>query len=250
MTKFDVEGMAASLLDARQRRTQFAVRRAPPHIDDAYAVQDAVARRVGTIGGWKVGAKTPIAEPTCAPLFGSQIGPSPAAWPAAGFHMIGIEAEVAFRLAREVAPESGPLGAEEVYAHVASAHAAIEVVDTRLADWRKADPLTLLADNQMNGGLAFSDAVADWRSIDLANIAVRLSIDGKTAVDTVGGNTGGDPRRLLVWLVNHCRARRGGLAAGTIVTTGSFTGMTFVEPGARAEASFPQLGRASVEFPR
>jgi len=250
MTKFDAERLASTLLVARTRRTQTTVRDAPPQVDDAYAAQDAVARRVGAIGGWKVGAKTPIAEPTCAPLFGSLIRPSPASWPAAEFHMIGIEAEVAFRLARDVAPGFGPLGAEEVYAHVASAHPAIEVVDTRLADWRHADPLTLLADNQMNGRFVYGDPVADWRSIDLANIAVRLSIDGKVTVDSVGGNTGGDPLRLLVWLVNHCRERRAGLAAGAIVTTGSFTGMTFVEPGARADAYFPQLGRASVEFPR
>ena len=250
MTTFNAEGMADQLADARTRRTQIAVNDAPPRVEDAYAVQDAVARRVGAVGGWKVGAKTPSAEPTCAPMFASLIGRSPTAWPAAGFHMIGIEAEIAFRLARDVAAGPRPLGAEDVYALIASAHPAIEVVDTRIADWRKADPLTLLADNQMNGGFALGDAVADWRSIDLANVAVRLSIDGEIVVDTVGGNTGGDPRRLLVWLINHCRERRGGLAAGAIITTGSFTGMTFVEAGARAEARFPRLGGASVEFPR
>lgn len=250
MTTFDTERLANQLVDARARRAQIAVHDAPPSVEDAYAVQDSVARRVGAVGGWKVGAKTPSAEPTCAPMFEPLIRRSPAAWPAAGFHMIGIEAEIAFRLSRDVATGPRPLGAEEVYDFVASAHPAIEVVDTRIADWRRADPLALLADNQMNGGFVLGDAVAGWRSIDLTNVAVRLAIDGKILVDTVGGNTGGDPRRLLVWLINHCRERRGGLAAGAIVTTGSFTGMTFVEPGARAEAHFPRIGRASVEFPR
>lgn len=250
MTIFDAERLAGQLADARMRGTQIAVDDPPRRVDDAYAVQDAVARRVGEIGGWKVGAKTPSAEPTCAPMFRPLIRRSPATLAAAGFRMIGIEAEIAFRVARDVAAGRQPLSAEAVYDIIGAAHPAIEVVDTRIADWRTADPLALLADNQMNGGFVVGDAIQDWRAIDLANAAVRLSIDGKTVVDAVGGNSGGDPRRLLVWLVNHCRERRGGLTADAIVTTGSFTGMTFVEPGARAEAYFPQIGRASVEFLR
>jgi 2-keto-4-pentenoate hydratase len=55
-------------------------------------------------------------------------------------------------------------------------------------------------------------------------------------VEQRGGNTGGDPRRLLRWMIEHAARRRGGLEAGAMMTTGSYTGMIFVEAGARVEA--------------
>ena len=42
--------------------------------------------------------------------------------------------------------------------------------------------------------------------------------------------------------------RRGGLAAGTIVTTGSYAGMIFIEPKAEVRASFAGLGTCEVRF--
>jgi 2-keto-4-pentenoate hydratase len=76
---------------------------------------------------------------------------------------------------------------------------------------------------------------------------VRLIIDGRVAVEQKGGNTAGDPRRLLHWLIDHAVRRRGGLRAGTMITTGSYTGMIFVDKGARVEAEFEGVGRAETQ---
>jgi 2-keto-4-pentenoate hydratase len=42
---------------------------------------------------------------------------------------------------------------------------------------------------------------------------------------------------------------RGGIKAGAIVTTGSWTGMVFTKRGARIVADFGLLGRGEVAFP-
>ena len=246
---FDVERAAALLVEARQQHRQvqpFAP--GPAHSDEAYAVQDAVARRLGPAAGWKVGAKAPGAMPNAAPLFADLVRPSPADWPSASLHMIGVEAELAFRLGRDIAARSEPVSRDEVFGSIASMHAAIEIVDTRLAEWKDADRLWVLADNQSNGGFVYEPEGVPFRSESYGHVPVRLVINGEAVVDGRGGNPAGDPRWLVEWLVNHCAQRRGGLRADMLVTTGSYTGMVFVDEGASVEATFAGVGRATVRF--
>jgi 2-keto-4-pentenoate hydratase len=246
---FDPTAAAADLIQAHRTGRLLDTRgRTPAGVEEAYAVQDGVARELGPVAGWKVGAKSPSDTPLAAPLFSSLIRPSPATWASDAFHMIAIEAEIAFRIGKAVEPRATPLDAKDVLAHVASVHTAVEIVDTRLEDWRNADRLWALADNQTNGAFAYDPVGQPWRDADYTDAQVRLEVNGKVLVEQAGGNTGGDPRALLVWLVNHCVGLRGGLAAGTIVTTGSYTGMIFIEPRAEVRASFAGLGTCEVRF--
>lgn len=247
---FDVARAATLLVDARQQHRQvepFAPGPSTP--EDAYRVQDAVARRLGPVAGWKVGAKAPGQVPNTAPLLGGLVRPSPAEWPASSLHIIGIEAELAFRLGRDVAPRDGPLDRDEIWAAIESVHASVEIVDTRLVGWKDADRLWVLADNQSNGGFVYDPEGVPLRGILLAEALVRLVIDGRTVVEGRGGNPAGDPRWLVEWLVEHCARHRGGLRAGMLITTGSYTGMPFVEPGASVEAVFNGIGHVIIRFP-
>ena len=70
MTPQQIEAAAATLLDARRRGVQLPppAGPAPADRDTVYAIQDAVARALGPVEGWKTGAPNPEAEPNCAPL--------------------------------------------------------------------------------------------------------------------------------------------------------------------------------------
>jgi 2-keto-4-pentenoate hydratase len=242
-----IDQAAQLLLAARAMRRAIAPPFAIPTTEDAYAIQDAVAASLGPIGGWKVGAKGPQAQPTAAPILASGVKPSPATIPASSLGVIGIEAEIAFSLARDVAPGE-PLDDAALARVIAAAHPAIEVVDTRIADWRNADKLWLLADNQMNAALVHGAAAQDWARRRFTEQPVELSVNGQVVARAIGGNPAGDPWRVLKWVVNHCQANRVPLAAGTVITTGSCTGMIFVEPGSRVEARFAGFGEAAVDF--
>lgn len=216
---------------------------------EAYAVQDLVRALLGPTGGWKTGAPGPKDEPIAAPMLTSLIAEAPAALPAARFHRIGVEAELAFRLARDLPPRDAPWTEDEVADAIESVHPAIEVVDSRLGAWAEQDAMWKLADNQVNGYFLYGPAVSDWRGRDLEHAPVELVIDGAVAVaHEAGGNPAGDPLRLTTWLANHLAAGRGGLKAGDIVTTGSCTGLIWVEPGASIRARFPGIGEATAEF--
>ena len=246
---FEIERAASLLIEGRRQRQlvePFAP--GPAHADDAYAVQDSVAYRLGPVGGWKVGAKAPGETPNAAPLLASLVHPSPTDWLSSSLHMIGIEAELAFRLGRDVEARNEPVPRDEVWASIASLHAAIEIVDTRLADWTRADRLWVLADNQSNGGFVYDPEGIPVPDRSFAEAPVQLAINGRIVVEGRGGNPAGDPRWLVEWLVNHCAQRRAGLRAGVLVTTGSYTGMLFVEPGTSVETAFDGVGSAKIRF--
>jgi 2-keto-4-pentenoate hydratase len=215
---------------------------------DAYAVQALVAAEVGTVGAWKVGASSPEAAPIFAPIFADLVHESPARLEGAAFHRRGIEAEIAYRLGRDLPARSEPYTRAEVVEAIAAVLPAIEIVDSRLAGFEQQDPWWKLADNQVNGALVVGPALADWERIDPMTQPVRLMVDGEVVAAGEGGNTAGDPLRLLVWMANHVGAHCGGLRAGQIVTTGSLTGVRFVAPGAHVVAELAGLGIAEVIF--
>lgn len=214
---------------------------------DAYAIQEAVARGLGArVAGWKVGAASPEAEPSCAPLFADLVQASPARFPAGAADFRGVEAELACRIGRDLPARGGPYADDEVWAAIESFHVAIEILATRYADRRSQPGPAILADNISNGGFCYGPPVADWQRIDFRRQTAQLLIDGDVAAEAVGGNTAGHPGRLLTWLANHCAARGRPLAAGQIVTTGSHTGLVIAPPGSRVTARFAGLGEAEA----
>jgi len=224
----------------------------PPSVAEAYAAQSALverlAPRLGGIVGWKVGAPSPTAEPNAAPLLADLVQPSPARMEGPRLRVRGLEAELAFRFGTALPPRAQPYGEAEVGAAIASAHPAIELVESRIEDWQAASPLARLADLQSNGGFCFGPAVADWRAIDYLKQPVILLVDGKPVAEAVGGNAAGHPLRLLVWLADHAGRLGRGLRAGDIVTTGSHTPLRVAGPNARVVARFPGVGESSLDL--
>src|SRR5437868_9374202 len=151
---------------------------------DAYPVQDAVVRHLGeAIGGWKVGAGSASSAAFCAPIWMKMIRPSPASYDARELRLIGIEAEFAFRLGRDLPARAGAYDRAEVTAG-ASLHPVIEVVDSRYADFRSLDRLSILADNFSNGGLVYGAAVPDWDKLDLGHTKITVTEDGEPFADS------------------------------------------------------------------
>lgn len=253
MEPHEIEAAAGLLLAARRERAPLRAERLEKwRISaraEAYAIQELVAADLGPISAWKVGAPSAEAEPVRAPIPEAAIHASPAVLPAASFHRIGIEAEIAYRLGRDLPARREPYTRGEVEAAIDAALPAIEVVDTRLADHEAMGALWRLADNQINGGLVLGAPQAFWRAVEPSTQPVRLQVDG-AAVHEGGGNSAGDPVRLLVWLANACGTHCGGLRRGQVVTTGTLTGLRFFAPGAEVRAVLPGLGEVAVSFPR
>jgi 2-keto-4-pentenoate hydratase len=162
--------------------------------------------------------------------------------------MIGVEIEISFHIAKDIAARGTPVDREEALAAVGDAFVGMEVVDTRLADFKSAAPEWLLADNQMNHALVIGDSIRDWRTLDWPNLQVKLIIDGKVEVEQTGGLGAVDPVRPLAWMIDHAVRHRGGIRKGQAITTGSWTGLRYYPPGTKARGEFIGLGSVEASF--
>jgi 2-keto-4-pentenoate hydratase len=248
MTPDQIERAASALVAARKGSAiaTLPADAVPQSEADAYQVQDAVIAKLGEkIGGWKTGVL-----PTgvfVAPIFASAVHTSPVALPASGFKIIGIECEIGFRFHRALPPRPQPYTRDEMLA-AATLHPTIEVVDSRFQDFRSLERLIVLADNVSNGGLVYGAAASGWEGMDLAHPPIEVTADGKHFADCTGLRAG-NPIDLCLGAVNHVNSR-GGITAGTVITTGTHTGMVFTEPGVKIAADFGRLGRVEVSFPK
>ena len=218
--------------------------------EEAYRVQDAVfaALWAGTRpAAWKVGGPSDKVTPTAAPIPPENLYHSPASVAGARMRMIGVEAEVAFRLAKDLPPRTRPYSERSVAAAVGEVLVTIELCDTRLANWKKASGPWILADFQNNSGLVLGSGTKDWQRIDFLQQEAEFKI-GVRVVKVKGVHSFGNPFRLLPWLTKHCIERGVGLHAGDVITTGAWTGLEIAKPGDEVTARFPGIGEATVRI--
>lgn len=240
--------LAALLLHAYRQRQPLAVGAdsGPASTADAYAVQQAVWRAMAgdpRPTAWKVAAADRTTPPMAAPVFPQRLAASPARFPAEGFIGLGIEAEIAFRFGRDLPPRATPYTRDEIRAAIASAHVAMELVDTRLADPQAAGPGWRLADNLLNGGLVIGTEIPHWRDLDLAGLTVRIHANSRLLAETPGRPPLDDLFHCLPWWVQHI----GGARAGDIVTTGAWNGMHPVGLPTAVRVEFVGVGSAEAE---
>jgi 2-keto-4-pentenoate hydratase len=213
-----------------QQAVQVSVpaRLAPADSTAAYQAQQAFLRRrqLG-IGGWKIGAKSADGPIQGAPLPRQGIHTSGAALARSDFPVLGIELEVMFRFGRDFLPGAPAVTEEDVLASIASVGASIEIVSSRLAGWPEAPKLNQLADLQNHGALILGPFIDYRNDFAFDTPQATLQLNGQSIFRGPSANPAGDPRRLLPWLVDHCRRHAIPLPAGTVITAGSYTGMYF-----------------------
>ena len=247
----DTAAAAAMLIAVREGRSPRLAglgAQAPTTEAEAWAIQRAVLAHLGgRIGGYKC-ATPPGKPPSAALLNAAHVRPAPARWPVAAGARVGIETEIAFRLGRDLPARAAPYPREEVLDAVAGCFPAIEMVETRYIDPKAVTPLEAQADTIAHAGLICGADVPDWRARDLTGLTVRQTYGNAVQVEKVGGNPSLDPVAPLVWLANHLPTVGLHLEAGQVVTTGSCTGLLWVEGGARVVGAFLGFGAAVVDL--
>jgi 2-keto-4-pentenoate hydratase len=253
VTPDNLRQAAALLLEARHTRRWLAAlpqECRPTDIAEAYAIQHLIFAKLGPLAAaWKVGAGSPEATPACAAIGNSTLFGDGAVTPSNMFNLVGAEAEIAYRLGRDLPPRSKDYSLDEVRAAVESTHPVIEISDTRFIAWASQNRPSHVADQLNHGALAVGATSTRLADVDPSRQRAILKVNGEVRADAVGGNPAGDPLRLLLWLANSGSQSAGGLSAGSVITTGSLTGITFVNPPVNLEADLPGLGtvRISVE---
>lgn len=157
------------------------------------------------------------------------------------------EAEIAFLLGADLpSPHSTPA---EVAAVVATVHAAIEIVDSRIADWKIAFADTV-ADNGSSAFFVLADKGLPLAPLDLESAVMTMTVNGEVASMGVGAAALGNPLNAAAWLARTLAERGEPLTAGDILLAGALGPMVALTAGDEVRAEVAGIGACSFTFAR
>jgi len=225
---------------------------APTTADDGYAVQARMREIAGlTVGAWKVGATSEAAQGLLgvdAPFLGgvgtTRIVPSGhefaiGEWFAGG---PAIEIEVGLRPTADLTEvPDDPL---ELASQV-EVVPCIEVVDSRFGAIIGPPGSCLIADNGVASALVVGESLSlDEDAVrEIGSMPVRLLIEGHDPVEGTASMALGHPLRALAAAAQIAIDLGRPIGAGEVVSTGTCTGLTPVEPGIAVTGS---VGSGSI----
>jgi 2-keto-4-pentenoate hydratase len=155
------------------------------------------------------------------------------------------EAEIAFVLGHDLPdPQSTP---EHVAAAVASVHAAIEIVDSRIADWKITFADTV-ADNGSSAFFVLADQGKPLTGLDIWTAGMVMQINGAPVSLGVGAAALGHPLNAAAWLAQTLAARGEPLKAGDVLLAGALGPMVALNAGDTVEAFVGGLGSCSFTY--
>lgn len=229
----------------------------PSSREAAYAVQAQLeALSPHPLFGWKIAATSTAGQqhigidgPIAGRLLAEMVYPNGDTLPFGANRMRVAEAEFAFRMGHDLPPRATPYALGDVLDAVSALYLAIEVPDSRYADFATVGAAQLIADNACGHQFVLGPQAPDlWRQLDLASHRVVGHVGQRLQREGVGANVLGDPRIALTWLANELSALGITLAAGQTVTTGTCLVPLEFEPQDTVSMDFGVLGQVSCSF--
>jgi 2-keto-4-pentenoate hydratase len=258
-----VRAAAERLLQAQRTRTPCPPVRdllADTSVATAYAVQELRTRaRVadgGRVVGRKIGLTSPavqaqlgVDQPDFGVLFEDMACPQNRPIDRGRLLQPRIEAEIAFVLAADLAPDrDGEVDVAAARAAVGEVVPALEIVDSRIAGW-DITFVDTVADNASSGLYVLGDSAGPLGDRDLTTVEMTMHRgDGTVASSGSGAACLGDPVNALVWLARTAVELGEPLRAGDVVLSGALGPMVPVAPGDAFTAELSGLGTVRVSF--
>ena len=251
--------LAADLAEAERSRVPLnPLTAAHPEIDvvDAYEIQLMNIRQRladgATVVGHKVGLSSKamqtmmgVDEPDYGHLLADMEVFEDVPVQASKYLYPRVEVEVGFILADDL-PGAG-CTEDDVLAATAAFAPAIELIDTRIKDWKIALCDTI-ADNASSAGWVLGSQRVSPKDIDIQGIDAVLSRNGEVVAEGRSDAVLGNPVTAVAWLARKVDGFGVRLKAGDIVLPGSCTRAIDVRPGDAFVADFTGLGSVRLSF--
>ena len=259
LDKSQIEAASRTLHDHWRAGTKLAAlepSHRPRDRREAYAIQGALENHAaGNLFGWKIAATSEAGQkhinvdgPMAGRILSQTVLPDGGTASMAGNEMRVAEPEFAFRMATDLPPRSSPYSVQQILDAVATLHPAIEIPDSRFADFVSAGAAQIIADNACAHLFVLgAPSTANWRSLDLVEEKPVITLRGRQFIGH-GKNVLGDPRIALTWLANELSQLGVTLRTGQIVTTGTCHPPLPIQSGDLFEADFGAIGRVSVRI--
>ncbi|MFI6174021.1 2-keto-4-pentenoate hydratase [Nonomuraea sp. NPDC051191] len=254
----DTRGQAADRLveAARTGKPCAPLRDLITTVADAYAVQEINTRRALEEGrrlvGRKIGATNPllqqkfgIDQPDYGMLFADMAELDARPVRVERFLQPRAEAEVALVFGRDLT--EGPFTLVDVIRAVEFALPAIEIADSRIADWDITIADTV-ADNASGGAYVLGGTPKKLTALDLGTAAMTMTRNGEEVSSGSGAACMGNPLNAALWLAGALAGAGHPLRAGDVVLTGALGPVVPVEAGDVFEARIEGLGSVRAVF--
>jgi 2-keto-4-pentenoate hydratase len=145
-----------------------------------------------------------------------------------------VEAEIAFRLGADI---GGDVTDNEARAAIAEVFLSLEVIDSRIANWKITLPDTI-ADNASSARMVAAPPTSVALS-ELPKVEVTLTEDGRESASGVGAAVLGDPIRAVVWLARMLAGFGETLHAGELILAGAVHASVPLRSGVVVAATAP-----------
>jgi len=156
-----------------------------------------------------------------------------------------VEVEVGFVLSADL-PGAG-CTEDDVLAATAALVPSIELIDTRITDWKIALCDTI-ADNASSAGFVLGAARVAPRDIDVTAIDAVLTRNGEVVAEGRSDAVLGNPVTAVAWLARKVETFGVRLRKGDVVLPGSCTRAFDAHPGDEFVADFTGLGSVRLSF--
>lgn len=154
-----------------------------------------------------------------------------------------VEPEIAFIIGSAL-PQQGCC-VEDVLAATEFIAPCLELIDSRIIDWR-IKLVDTVADNASSAGVILGEKKA--LTADYATLATTLTIDGDVREEGSTAAVLGDPAYAVAWLANALGEYGVSIEPGHIVLSGSCTRAVPVEAKNTVTATFGEFGAVAAQF--
>jgi 2-keto-4-pentenoate hydratase len=226
----------------------------PDDADGAYAVQlintkfwitqgrRVIGRKVG-LTSEAVQRQLGVDQPDFGVLFDDMLVPNGGTLDVRKVLQPKIEAEIALTLGKDLVGTGTSV--LDVLAATEYALPALEIVDSRITDWRITFADTV-ADNASSAFFVLSSQPCRLSGLDLLSCGMVMEVDGRVASTGVGAACLGHPLNAAAWLARALAARNDPLRAGDVIMTGALGPMVALKPGMSVRATIGGLGNVSL----
>lgn len=154
-----------------------------------------------------------------------------------------VEPEIGFVLDRELA---GPASIVDVLAATSAVFAAVEVIDSRYADFSFTLP-DVVADNASAAGYVVGPRLRPPQELgDLRLVGCVVRRDGAVLHTAAGAAVLGHPAAAVAWLASRLADEGRTIPAGSIVLSGALTDALPIAPGQSVSVEIAGLGSIEV----
>lgn len=155
------------------------------------------------------------------------------------------EAEVAIILGADL--DGDNISRDQVAAAVSGVCAAIEIVGSRIADWKITFADTV-ADNGSSAMFVLGEEKKPLAGLDLWTCGMVMEVNDEIVSLGAGAACLGHPLNAATWLANILAERGEPLRKGDIVLTGALGPMFAINPGDNVRATIAGLGTVSFSY--